>query len=1066
MRIYCLLASLLLLISCNNRVEFPAEIEAQLPENVDFNLHVKPILSDRCFACHGPDAANQESNFRLDTEESALAALEDEPGKFAIVPGNPHDSELYHRITSDNPEVMMPPPTSNLKLSEQEVAVLTRWIEQGAEYKPHWSLIEPKRPEVPDVQNPDWVRNPIDNFVLAQLEREGLSPSPAAEKMQLLRRVTFDLTGLPPTPKEMATFTNDTSPSAYERAVDRLLASPHYGERMAMDWLDVARYADSHGYHADGYRRMWPWRDWVIKAFNENLPFDQFTTWQMAGDLLPDPTQEQVLATAFHRNHPVSSEAGIVPEEYRLENVFDRTNTTAKAFLGLTMECARCHDHKYDPISQKEYYQFFAFFNNVDELGMISNDGHAAPTMVLMEDEEVADQVNYLRHLINEQEQKLSEYALSSSAADNAPAAVNLQQGLIGHYPLDDFTKEQTPNRAPAGRTAEVKGEREVVPGSSGTALRFNNEYEFLSLEPGGDFERTDAFSAGAWVNPEVREDYSVILGNAGQKNSHWRGYELFLDSLNRASVRLTHDLPDHCLQVTTRDSISTRDWSHVMFTYDGSSRADGIHIYLNGRLAPVRVQYDRLEKSIRTIGPQLELEPQPVRVGRSYRFALDIGLFRGAIDEVRLYERQLTGLEVAGVVGHRFWEDTPYEALSDEEQQLVLAHRRHHRDPEYRKMRNHLRALREKERAILDTLPEMMVMREMDTPRPTFVLDRGVYDAPTEEVQPGTPADVLTFDDDLPSNRLGLSRWLLSDDNPLTARVIVNRYWHLFFGRGIVGSLEDFGNQGDLPTHPELLDWLATEFRSDWDVKALLRRIVTSATYRQSSVASPELRERDSDNQLLARGPSHRLPAEMIRDNALAASGLLVNRIGGPSVKTYQPEDLWSKTHFSQLLVDYEPDQGDKLYRRSLYTFVRRTAPPPTMTVLDASDRSTCIVRRQRTNTPLQALLLLNEPQMVEAARLIAERAVKESGEDVSDRIDHAFRLLTSRSLNEQELSLMKELYEEEHEKYHRDPTGAAELLQVGDYPRDDALPLTEVAALTVVTNIMMSYDETYTKR
>ncbi|MEM9671632.1 MAG: DUF1553 domain-containing protein [Bacteroidota bacterium] len=1069
--IYIFFLSGLLTLSCSpDRIAFSPEIEAQLPEQIDFNYHIKPILSDRCFACHGPDKNHQEADLRLDTEEGAFAAIGDEKNRYAIVPGKTGKSEVYHRITSDDPEVVMPPPKSNLSLTELEIATLTRWIEQGAEYKPHWSFIPPKALDLPEVNKADWAENPIDRFVLARLERENLQPSPGAEKVQLLRRVTFDLTGLPPTLEEIDAFLADDSDDAYEKVVDRLLASPRYGERMATDWMDISRYADSHGYHADGYRRMWPWRDWVIKAFNKNLPFDDFVTWQMAGDLLPDATQEQVLATGFHRNPPASSEAGIVPEEYRLEKVFDRANTTAKAFMGLTLECARCHDHKYDPISQKEFYQFTAFFNQVDELGMISNDGNSAPTMPLME-EETAEKVAYLHQLIQQEEQKQQQYIeQTAKTIEDQPVKVNpnfVQQGLVGYYPFDQIQDEKTINQSTAKLTGTVRGDIDSVEGYQGKAIRFDSEYEFVNLEEIGDFERTDAFSMGAWVKPEVREEYSSIIGNAGHKNSHWRGYEMYLDSLNRVSVRLTHDLPEHCLQVVTQDSIKIGDWSHLMFTYDGSSRAEGIQVFINGEPAPVQILYNRLFKSIRTINVLLEVEPQPIRVGRSHRFSLDIGLFQGAIDEVRVYDRQLSGLEVTGLVGNTFWKDKSYAELSDQERSGMTSHYLLHQDSDYQQQLAKLQSLREQEHATLDTVPEIMVMRDMERPRKTYVLDRGMYDAPTEEVEPGTLADLLPFTDEYPPNRLGLSQWLLDPQNPLTSRVTVNRYWHMFFGRGLVGTLEDFGNQGDLPTHPELLDWLALEFiNSGWDTKALLRMIVTSATYRQSSVADKELMELDPQNELLARGPSYRLPAEMIRDNALVASGLLVDKVGGPSVRTYQPEGLWSKTHFSQLLTKYEPDEGDKLYRRSLYTFVRRTAPPPTMTVLDASDRSMCIVRRQRTSTPLQALLLLNEPQLLEASRLIAERAMREGGEATDEQINYIFKLLTSRSLNEKELPLLEELYKQEYQKYQQDWAGAQALLQTGDYPYDETMELPKLAAMSVVTNIIMNYDEVYTKR
>ena len=1068
--VYILFLFGMLVFACSpDQTTFSPEIEAQLPDQIDFNLHIKPILSDRCFACHGPDKNNQEAGLRLDIAEAAYAPVGEEKDHYAIVPGNLTKSKLFHRITSDDPEVVMPPPKSNLSLSEVEVALLTRWIEEGAEYKPHWSFIPPATPELPQVKNESWAQNPIDNFVLARLERDSLAPAPEADRITLLRRVTFDLTGLPPTLEEIDNFLADTSDDAYEKVVDRLLASPAYGERMAANWLDIARYADSHGYHADGYRMMWPWRDWVIKAFDENMPYNQFVTWQMAGDLLPDATQEQMLATGFHRNHPASSEAGIVPEEYRLENVFDRANTTAKAFLGLTLECARCHDHKYDPISQKEYYQFTAFFNNVDELGMISNDGNAAPTIPLMA-EETAEKVEYLRGLIAEQEQKLAQHARQlTKIPDNRAAKIdpNFQQvGLVGYYPFDKVAKDSSPNLAGNYHPANVRGEVEKVAGYRGKALRFDSEYESVDLKNVGNFERTDQFSMGAWVYPEKQEEYSVIMGNAGGKNSHWRGYELFLDSLNRVSVRLTHDLPDHCLQVVTADSIPINDWSQVMFTYDGSSQAKGIKIYIDGELAPVKILYNRLYKSIRTIDDTLRHVPKPIKVGRSHRFALDIGLFQGAIDEVRLYNRQLSGLEVAGIVGDTFWVDKSHNQLNEQQQALLTEYYLLNDEPKYQELLADLTKLRQAELATLDTVPEIMVMREMNPPRKTYLLDRGMYDAPTEEVQPGTLADVLPFTNEYPPNRLGLAQWMLNPENPLTARVTVNRFWHMFFGRGIVASLEDFGNQGDLPSHPKLLDWLAVEFiNSGWNTKALLRLIVTSATYRQSSVAHDDLRKKDPENILLARGPSYRLPAEMIRDNALSAAGLLVQKIGGPSVRTYQPEGLWDKTHFSRLLTKYEPDKGDKLYRRSMYTFVRRTAPPPTMTVLDASDRGMCIVRRQRTSTPLQALLLLNEPQLLEASRLIAERSIKKN-ETKKDQINQIFRLLTSRNLNDKELPLLVELYEQELTKYKSQPEKAQALLTVGDYPYDESVELPELAALAVVTNIIMNYDEVYTKR
>lgn len=1051
-------------IGCASRVDFPAEISAQLPKVIDFNYHVKPILSDRCFACHGPDEQKVEADLRLDQAESAFKPLGENQDRFALVPGKPFQSELFNRISSHDPEYQMPPPESNLDLSMFEIAILTRWIEQGAEYKAHWSFLPPQKIEPPAVANEEWIRNDIDRFVLAKLDQMQVKPSPEADKVRLLRRVHFDLTGLPPNLEEIEVFLSDESDQAYEKVVDELLTSPHYGERMAMDWLDVARYADSHGYHADGIRTMWPWRDWVIEAFNENMPFDQFTIWQLAGDLLPDATQEQILATAFHRNNPTNSESGIVPEEYRLENVFDRTNTTAKAFLGLTLECARCHDHKFDPISQKEFYQLTTFFNNVDELGMTGNDGNFAPTMPLL-NERTAQELTHLRGLVAAKEEALisRQSALMEVSAEYEEVVnpSDLQKGLVGDFPVDILSSAgRVTNQVNPRLQGLIRGAK-MVKGFKGMAPRFTNEYAHLTLQGIGDWERTQSFSMGAYVYPEKRESYSVIMGNAGGKNNHWRGYEVYLDSINRVSVRLTYELPSQCLQVITLDSIPVNDWTHVFFTYDGSSKSDGIKVFINGVEHSTAILYDNLFKSIRTINDTLRLNARGIRVGRSFQGDLDLGLFQGSIDDIKVYNRLISGLEVMSLVGLSH-QDMPSAVIRP----LQIAHYMLHHDDQSELIRKKLTNLRAQEHRLLDTLVDIMVMREMKPPRETFILDRGMYDSPTEQVYPGTPERLLPWQDGFPPNRLGLVKWILNDQHPLTARVLVNRYWHLIFGAGIVSTLEDFGNQGELPTHPELLDWLAVTFReSGWDLKALIRSIVTSATYRQSSDTREELLEIDASNELLARGPSHRLSAEMIRDNMLQASGLLVDKIGGPSVKTYQPDGLWSKTHFSRILTTYRHDTGENLYRRSMYTFIRRTAPPPTMTVMDASDRSMCMVRRQKTNTPLQALLLLNEPQMIECCRVLAERVAKDTPL-VKDQMELAFRLLVSREITEAELNLMYRLHNEEVEKYRNDRQGALALLEIGEYPRDEALNPVKVAALTMVINTMANFDEVYTKR
>jgi hypothetical protein len=972
----------------------------------------------------------------------------------------------------------MPPPESNLTLNDREIALITKWIAQGAKWKKHWSFIPLEAQKVPEVKDEEWACNEIDRFVLSRLEQEGMKPSAPAGKEQLIRRVTFDLTGLPPTIPEIDAFLADDSKDAYEKVVDRLLASPAYGERMATDWMDVSRYADSHGYHADGSRNMWPWRDWVIKSFNENLPYDKFVTWQLAGDLLPYATREQILATAFNRNHGLNSEAGIIDEEFRMEYVFDRTNTTAKAFLGLTMQCARCHDHKYDPITQKEYYQLSAFFNNVKELGLVSADGNAGPLLPLPE-EEVEKKIAFIDAKIAEQEARLHQRSeeISNSSQYDKPFMTtayrdDLSDGLVAHYPLDKMNGNTTPNLADPKNPAKISGKVEEEKGAVGKALKFDNEYDYLSLPKTGLFEKTDAFSIGVWVKPEKMDDYAEILGNAGTKNPYWRGYEVFLDSINRISIRLIHALPHNYIQVTTKNAIPVKSWSHFMFTYDGSGKASGLKLFLNGKATAATVDFDHLYKSMLPVAKSFAREDRPIRVAKSYRaYTGDNGIFEGSIDDIRIYNRAVTSGEVARVFGT----DPLIDALTlapanrtADQKKMILEYYLAHYDRKYQSYLDELSSLRYEQLSLWDSVQEVMVMKEMPTPRKTFRLNRGVWDSPAEQVFPGTPEFLSAFDESLPKNRLGLARWIVDRKNPLFARVTVNRFWKMYFGNGIVRTPDDFGNQGALPTHPELLDWLSLHFiESGWNVKALQKLIVMSATYQQASTMTEEMLAKDPDNRLLARGPSNRLPAEMIRDNALAASGLLVRTIGGPSVKPYQPPGLWEeKGVFSHFLLHYNTDKGDGLYRRSLYTFWRRTSPPPSMIVFDAGSRDLCTVQRQSTNTPQQALVLLNDPQFVEASRLIGERMMKEGGANPSDRITYGFRLLTSRKPYDRELDLLTKLYNEELLNYKSDRQGAIALLSVGDYKRDPALDVTALAANSVVASIMMNCDAAYMER
>lgn len=1084
-----LLVGLIGLMGCG--VEKPSavvEAEATLPERVDFNFHIKPILSDRCFACHGPDDNARKADLRLDTPEGAFAALAESRNR-AIVPGSLRRSELYHRLVSEDPDEQMPPPESNLSVTPREIALLSRWIEQGAEYKQHWAFLAPAKPAVPRVAKAGWTHNDIDPFILARLETEGLAPRQAANKETLLRRVTFDLTGLPPTLNEIDAFLADKSPDAYENVVDRLLASGHYGERMAIEWLDVARYADSHGYQDDGLRTMWPWRDWVIKAFNENLPYDAFLTWQIAGDLLPNPTTEQLIATGFNRNHMQSQEGGIVEEEYRVEYVADRTHTFGKAFLGLTMECARCHDHKYDPITQKEYYSLFAFFNNNNESGVVPYVGEASPTIPLLTPETEAEltdiqaQIDALNALFDPQhtdydaafETWLAEQQAAPEQADLTP------MGLIGDYPLEELRPPNDKdvrnfdNLAAPNADGYFWGDIDKLPiqvdGRFGKALKLQGE---SWLDMGKDryfYDRNDAFSIGIWFNIVDSSASGPLFARSGSLFNGKRGYQVELLDDRRFSASLNHVFPANSLEIQTTTPVPIDTWHHLMLTYDGSSRAAGLRLYLNGEQAETEIKVDNLSQSLLKA---LNHEGKLTNWGGGGNLSIGwLGANSPTLDSVsvdafKVFERRLTDLEVAHVFGRTDTLQTLLVAttLTPEQSDALRDYYITTTNADYRRTANELKTLWGEENELLTAQTSVMVMQELPQPRDTYVLDRGAYDAPTEQVSYATPESVWQFPEDMPQNRLGLAQWLTDPQNPLTARVIVNRYWQMLFGRGLVSTPDDFGSQGALPSHPELLDWLATSFiEMDWDTKAFLKMLVMSATYQQSSMITPELLERDPDNVWLARGPSGRLNAEMIRDNALSVSGLLVDRIGGPSVRPYQPEGLW-KELATRNATEYVQDTGDKLYRRSLYTIWKRTTPPPSMMSFDASERNFCTVKRQSTNTPLQALVLLNDPQYVEASRVLAQRLLTEGGNTLQQQLAYGFRLLTSRDPEPEELDLLASLYNAEKEVFSNDPQAARTLVRIGDYPMPSSLAATDVASLAVVTNTLLNFDEAVIKR
>jgi hypothetical protein len=959
---------------------------------VEFNRDIRPILSDRCFSCHGPDSAARKSPLRLDQEASARAAIK---------AGDPAGSPLYQRISSSDKTRRMPPAyMGRERLPDSEIETLRQWIEQGAKYQLHWSLIAPQRPAVPAVKDASWARNAIDGFVQARLEAEGLKHSPEADRATLLRRLTLDLTGLPPTPEETQAFEADHSAGAYERVVDRLMASPRYAERMAIRWLEAARYADTNGYQSDGPRDMWRWRDWVIDAFQKDMPFDRFTMEQIAGDLLPEATVSQKVATGFNRNHRTSAEGGIVDEEFRVDYVADRAATTATVWLGLTLGCARCHDHKYDPFTQKEFYQFFAYFNNTPDRGFVYNFGNEAP---------------YIHAPLPEQERRLAEMdakltaarirlAAADAAVDKAragwksPADWNVREGVVYDF------------RGPAKFDGkDFRTEKANVP----------------------RLEYRDAFTFAARIRPETAQ--GAIL-SIGEDYFEGKGHGLYLLD-GKLRLHITFRFSDLGMRVETADALPVGKRQHVLVTYDGGMRAAGVHMYVDGREMLLKVLFDY------AIWPIETKEPLRIGAGGGLRF-------QGEIGEVRIYDRVLSSREAAIVA----MEDGAKRAAT-REAFLDLQP-----PADYAAAREELKGLEAAKKKFLATVPTVMVMQEQSPRRNTFLLKRGAYDAPGENVEPRTPAVLPPFAPEWSADRMGLARWLVDRKNPLTARVTVNRFWQMLWGTGLVKTVEDFGSQGEWPLNPELLDWLAVEFMdSGWSVRHIVKTMVMSATYRQSSRVNAEMLERDPENRLLARGARYRLSPEMLRDQALAVSGLLVEKVGGPSVKPYQPPGLWQELFGGK---GYEPDKGEGLYRRSLYTYWRRTIAPPSMMNFDSSSREVCVVRENRTNTPLQALNLMNDTIYLEAARKLAERVM------TNGNLAWGVQVVLGRVPRAKEIEVLETALTRFRTYYRAHPDDAEKFLGQGDSPRDRRLDAGELAAYTGVASLLLNMDEAVTRQ
>ena len=1003
----------------------------QKAAQIDFARDVRPILSDKCFKCHGPDAAARKADLRLDQRKVAQAVLTFEAGA---------QSELVRRISSTDPTEQMPPPGSKLNLTAAEVLTLRQWVSQGAPYQGHWAFQPALAAPLPPVSNRPWPRNEIDYFVLARMEAAGLMPSPEASREQLIRRLSFDLTGLPPTSEEVAAFLKDRSLAAFEQVVDRLLNRQAFGERMAVDWLDAARYSDTYGYQVDRDRYVWPWRDWVIKAFNDNLPYDQFITWQLAGDLLPQATDLQVQATTFNRLHPQKVEGGSVPEEFRTEYVADRNHTFATVFLGLTLECCRCHDHKYDPITQREYYQLFAYFNNIDESGLYSYFTNSVPTpTMLLADQKKKDEIVANRQRIQEAVESL--HKLSKDRIPDfdrwlreRPEVPDVLPGQVAHL---DFE-------------AKPGGANVSVPGKVGRAVQLSGD-DGIGVGA-GNFKRSDPFSVTCWVQtPETKERAVIFHRSRAWTDAGSRGYQLLIEN-GQLSASLIHFWPGNAIRIRSRVSLPIQRWVHVGVTYDGSSRAAGLRLFIDGQPVETYIVQDQLVKNITGGGGD------NITIGQRFR---DRGFSGGGVDEFRVFNRRLAGIEIGHLFDGRPLRELlrkPADKLKPGERESLQEYYLGIFDEIYQQQLQTVKELRQSRSSLVDSIQEVMVMRERRERRPTFVLKRGSYDAPMDEVQPGTPAIFPDPPRDAPRNRLGLTQWLTQPNHPLTARVAVNRFWQTVFGQGLVRTPEDYGSQGTPPTHPQLLDWLAVDFVTHgWNVKRLVKQMVMSAAYRQSSASRPDLRNEDPGNLLLARAPSYRWPAEMIRDNALAVSGLLTTKVGGPPARPYE------------LTVSFKPikqDQGPGLYRRSLYTFWKRTAPAPVMMTLDAAKRDVCMVQRERTASPLQALVLLNDPQLLEAARVLGARLLSENDRDITRSLRAMFQALTSRQPGDAEMRVLEDLFAEQHDFYQQHPEQAEKFMSVGEAPRNSTLPVPLLASMGVLANTLMNLDQCVVKR
>lgn len=1029
-------------------------------EKLQYNRDIRPLLTEYCFACHGPDSAARKADLRLDLREDAIKSG-------SITPGDLKKSEVLARIISTKADEIMPPPKSHKVMKPAEKELIKQWIAEGAEYQPHWSFITPTRPALPPVSNESWVKNPIDRFILAGLDKAKLKPAQQADRRTLIRRVTLDLTGIPPTAEQADAAANDPSPNWYEKYVDQLLSSSGWGEHRARYWLDAARYADTHGIHFDNYREIWAYREWVINAFNANKKFDEFTIEQLAGDLLPNATLDQQVASGFNRCNITTSEGGAISEEYLVLYTRDRTETTSTVWMGLTAGCAVCHDHKFDPISQKDFYAMSAFFNNTTQAAMDGNVHNTPPIVPIpkAEDREkfqkIAGEIAAMKKQADERK-KVARVEFEKWLANVKPeelAGKIPTAGLVFHAPLDE-EKGNDFNLKVNGQPKKVT----LKDGFSREAGKISPKA--FAIKPGasielpevGNFTTKQAFSVGAWVKFPSRAQTGAIASRMAA-GPGFAGWDLWYEG-GKIGMHVINNWPADAAKVTTKAILNpANEWHHVFASYDGLGKAAGIKIYVDGVLQQTDTQSDTLKSS--------SASPAPFKIGQR---SVDSRLTNFLAQDVRIYDRQLNGPEVENLAKSTRISNIvamPASKRTAKDVDELFAWWLLALDAKYLEVTTQLAKLQQEEVAIRSRGTIAHVMNEKPEPAMAFVLNRGDYDKRKDKVMPDVPKVLPPYLSKEPRNRLGFAKWLLTPEHPLTARVTVNRFWQELFGTGIVRSSGDFGITGEQPSHPELLDWLAIEFREGgWDVKKFFKMLVMSSTYQQAAVVTPEKRERDPANRLLSRGARFRMDAEMIRDSALAISGLLVNKIGGPSVKPYQPEGVWEAVAMiGSNTRDYKRDSGENLYRRSMYTFWKRAAPPASMDILNAPNRETCTVRRERTNTPLQALVTLNDPQFVEAARVLAQTTLTKGGATTEAKLDYLAKRILARPFTAKELPIVQASLNDLMAEFKTKPEEAKKLQTVGESKTDPTLDPRMLAAWTMLTNQLMNLDEVLNK-